>query len=355
MTFSRPQVRVSRDATDLRRASTDLRRGFTDLRRASTDLRRASTDLRRGFTIVELLVVISVIAILLSLISVGLLRGSESSRQTTALSNLREIGRAWTMYGNQNDDRCLPGYLEEEVQQTYRIRAYDQSGDQIDPALCTTYPNRLLPFLEFDRSLLYRYIPDYQDLAEVPAEVIRDNPAFGYNAHYVGGWWEQSASNVAPRMRFSNTGYFSAPGVLVPRQEIVARSISQILRPSSLITFCASTRAAPGVYKNPDELSLGSATVVPHTLAQTPIWASTEGGEALSLVGGGGGGVVFGNSAFEVFVEESIPIRRIQNVVQTLRADGSTALQGPRELMDQSRWINVAHQSADPFVFTHPE
>jgi hypothetical protein len=42
-------------------------------------------------------------------------------------------------------------------------------------------------------------------------------------------------------------------------------------------------------------------------------------------------------------------------VVQTLRADGSTALQGPRELMDQSRWINVAHQSTDPFLFTHPQ
>jgi prepilin-type N-terminal cleavage/methylation domain-containing protein len=347
MIFSRPQVRVSRDATDLRRGFTDLRRGFTDL--------------RRGFTIVELLVVISVIAILLSLISVGLLRGSESSRQTTALSNLREIGRAWTMYGNQNDDRCLPGYLEEAVQQTYRIRTYDQSGDQIDPSLCTTYPNRLLPFLEFDRSLLYRYIPDYQDLADIPPNVIRDHPAFGYNAHYVGGWWEQSAPNTAPRMRFSDTGYFKSPGVLVPRQEVVARSISQIQRPSSLITFCASTRAVPGVYKNPDELPLGSATVVPHTLAQTPIWAATEGGPAavLSEPGGGGGGggglVVFGNSAFEVFVEESIPIRRIQNVVQTLRADGSTALQGPRELMDQSRWINVAHQSTDPFLFTHPQ
>lgn len=345
MISSRPRVRASRDAIDLRRGPTDLRRGFTDL--------------RRGFTIVELLVVISVIAILLSLISVGLLRGSESSRQTTALSNLREIGRAWTIYGSQNDDRCLPGYLDEGAQQSFRIRSYDQSGDQIDSALCTTYPNRLLPFLEFDRSLLYRYLPDYQDLAEVPPNVIRDHPAFGYNAHYVGGWWEQSAPNTAPRMRFSNTGYFSSPGVLVPRQEIVARSIAQILRPSSLITFCASTRAAQGVYKNPDELSLGSATVVPHTLAETPIWAATEGGEAVSLIdsggGGGGGGVVFGNSAFEVFVEESIPIRRIQNVVQTLRADGSTALQGPRELMDQSRWINVAHQSTNPFVFTHPE
>jgi len=100
MTLSRPRVRAFRDAHGR----------------------------RSGFTIVELLVVISVIAILLSLISVGLLRGSESSRQTTALANLREVGRAWTMYSNQNDDRCLPGYLDEQVQQTFKIRTYDQGG-----------------------------------------------------------------------------------------------------------------------------------------------------------------------------------------------------------------------------------
>lgn len=334
MTLRRPRIRASRDA-------------------------RAR---RSGFTIVELLVVISVIAILLSLISVGLLRGSESSRQTTALANLREVGRAWTMYANQNDDRCIPGYLDELTQQSYKIRTYNEAGDELPRALCTTYTNRLLPFLEFDRSILYRYLRDNEDLAELPADVIRDSPAFGYNAHYVGGWWEQSAPNTAPRMRFSGTGYFSAPGVLVPRQEVVARSVGQILRPSSLITFCASTRAVPGVYKNPDELALGSATVVPHTLAQTEIWAATEGGPAATLAdpsGGGGGGVggnvVFGNNAFEVFVEESIPIRRIQNVVQTVRADGSTLLQGPRELMDQGRWINVGHQCADPNLFSHPQ
>ena len=52
----------------------------------------------RGFTIVELLVVISIIAILLSLISVGLVRGGQTARQTSALSNLREVNRAWTLY-----------------------------------------------------------------------------------------------------------------------------------------------------------------------------------------------------------------------------------------------------------------
>lgn len=315
----------------------------------------------RGFTIVELLVVISIIAILLSLISVGLVRGGQTARQTSALSNLREVNRAWTLYANQNDDRCLPGYLDEGAQTAYKIRTRDNAGNEIPQQFCTTYPNRLMPFLEFDRSILYRYLPDYEDLANVTPEDIRDKPAFGYNAVYVGGWYTRDATTGAVRMRYSGTGYFSAPGTLVPRQEVVARSVSQIQRPSSLITFSASTLADPGYYKEPSELAYGSAWVVPHTCAQQQVWQASDGGNFESMsapgagAGGGGGGAAgIGNSGFQVFVQESVPLRRIQNVVTTVRADGSTALQGPRELMDQSRWINVAHMSSDSVLFTHP-
>ncbi|MEY3144278.1 MAG: hypothetical protein RLY21_2771 [Planctomycetota bacterium] len=315
----------------------------------------------RGFTIVELLVVISIIAILLSLVSVGLLRGGETARQTSALSNLREVSRAWTLYSNQNDDRCLPGYLDEGALTSYRINTYDIAGDQIPRQFCTTYPNRLMPFLEFDRSLLYRYLPDYQDLANVTPEDIRDKPAFGYNARYVGGYYTRDESTGAVRMLYSGTGYYSSPGTLVPRQEVVARSMSQIQRPSSLITFSASTLALPGYYKEPNEIADGSALVVPHTCAQQQIWQASDGGnfESISAPGAGAGGAggaagAIGNSGFQVFVQESVPLRRIQNVVTTVRADGSTALQGPRELMDQSRWINVAHMSTDSIFFTHP-
>jgi len=316
---------------------------------------------RRGFTIVELLVVISIIAILLSLISVGLVRGGQTARQTSALSNLREVNRAWTLYANQNDDRCLPGYLDEGAQTAYKIRTRDSAGNEIPQQFCTTYPNRLMPFLEFDRSILYRYLPDYEDLANVTPEDIRDKPAFGYNAVYVGGWYTRDATTGAVRMRYSGTGYFSSPGTLVPRQEVVARSVSQIQRPSSLITFSASTLADPGYYKEPSEIAYGSAWVVPHTCAQQQIWQASDGGNFESIsapgagAGGGSGGAAgIGNSGFQVFVQESVPLRRIQNVVTTVRADGSTALQGPRELMDQSRWINVAHMSSDSVLFTHP-
>lgn len=324
----------------------------------------AAGQRRSGFTIVELLVVISIIAILLSLISVGLVRGGQSARQTAALSNLREVGRAWTLYANQNDDRCLPGYLDAAAQTAFRIRTFDKSGNTIPQQYCTTYPNRLMPFLEFDRSLLYRYLPDYQDLENVTPEDIRDKPAFGYNAFYVGGWYEETTTPGQVRMRFSDTGYFDSNNVLVPRKEVVARSVAQITRPSELITFSASSYSQPGFYKDPNELADGAAWVVPHTLADQYIWKSSDGGNFESMstqgagAGGGGSGTgigAIGNTGFEVLVEQAVPLRRIQNVVQTVRADGSTALQGPRELMDQSRWINLGHLVSDPITFRHPQ
>jgi prepilin-type N-terminal cleavage/methylation domain-containing protein len=333
------------------------------LRTVSTlNARRLTATRSRGFTIVELLVVISIIAVLLSLISIGLIRGGESSRQTAALSNLREVGRAWTLFANQNQDRCLPGYVDPAVQSALRVNVDDQSGNDIPPQFCATYPNRLLPFLDYDRSILYRYLTDYQDLGNMTADDVANKPAFGYNAYYVGGWYQENPGVPGqPQMRFSDTGYFSSPGVLVPRQEVVARSVSQIQRPSSLITFSASTRADPGFYKEPTELADGAAWVVPHTRATQQIWKASDGGNFESMSapgagsGGSGGGVgAIGNSGFEVFVQECVPLRRIQNLVTTVRADGSTATQGPRELMDQSRWINVAHQSSDPILFTHP-
>jgi prepilin-type N-terminal cleavage/methylation domain-containing protein len=346
---------------------------------------------RSGFTIVEILVVVGIIAVLLSLVSIGLRRGGETARQTSALNALREISRAWAIYGNQNDDRCLPGYLDEGAQQNFRIRTYNQSGELIDRSLCQTYPFRLLPFLDFDRSLLYRYILDYEDSSLIPDNVIRDNPAFGYNAYYVGGWYTTDPGTNVTQMTFAGAGYFSSPGNLVPNQEVVARSVAQIEQPSELITFSSSAAATPGFYKNADEVALGSAWVVPQRLGQEQIWTAADG-PAISLTRGGdiGNDGVFASlrgsldtlltstfgsdanaaatesrftsqairvqqgSGIEVLVPQSVPLRRIRNTVQTVRADGSTAVQSMSDLMNMRKWVNPASRAANPVEFSHP-
>ena len=58
----------------------------------------------RGFTLVELLVVIAIIAILVGLLFPVFARTREKGRQTTCLSNLRQLGAALQMYADQHND-----------------------------------------------------------------------------------------------------------------------------------------------------------------------------------------------------------------------------------------------------------
>jgi prepilin-type N-terminal cleavage/methylation domain-containing protein/prepilin-type processing-associated H-X9-DG protein len=62
----------------------------------------------RGFTLVELLVVIAIIAILAAILFPVFAQAREKARQTTCLSNLRQIGAAAQMYAQEYDER-LPG------------------------------------------------------------------------------------------------------------------------------------------------------------------------------------------------------------------------------------------------------
>jgi len=327
-------------------------------------------DQLRGFTIVEILVVVSIITILISVILTGVSKSRQTALQTKGLSNVKQVAVAWQQYSNQNDDRAMVGYMDEGVQASFKVKIRDRAGDRVDPQFCKTYPFRLLPYLDHDRQILYDYGPDDQ-LSALGNDVIASNPAFGYNAYYLVGWWTTDTGG-APRMRFSSTGYYRTASQVVPG-EMVARSLNQIQRTSDMIVFASSYAAEPGFLKNPDELAPGSAWVVPSRLATTEIWASSDGttfgninrsamlGESSPLAPFAAildrdSGVipVQGGVGLDVFVAESVPLRRIKNTVITVRADLSTSAQGLRDLMNQTRWMNNASYGDDPILFSHP-
>lgn len=62
---------------------------------------------RRGFTLIELLVVIAIIAILAAILFPVFARAREKARQTSCLSNLKQLGLATMMYA-QDYDEILP-------------------------------------------------------------------------------------------------------------------------------------------------------------------------------------------------------------------------------------------------------
>jgi prepilin-type N-terminal cleavage/methylation domain-containing protein/prepilin-type processing-associated H-X9-DG protein len=66
--------------------------------------------MKRGFTLIELLVVIAIIAILAAILFPVFARAREKARQTSCLSNLKQMGLGEKMYEQDYDERTSAVY-----------------------------------------------------------------------------------------------------------------------------------------------------------------------------------------------------------------------------------------------------
>src|SRR5437762_10954036 len=63
---------------------------------------------RKGFTLIELLVVIAIIAILAAILFPVFAQARSKARQAMCLSNVKQMGLAYTMYAQDYDETMVP-------------------------------------------------------------------------------------------------------------------------------------------------------------------------------------------------------------------------------------------------------
>ena len=64
---------------------------------------------RSGFTLIELLVVIAIIAVLMAILMPALNRVREQGKRAVCLSNVKQLGLAWVLYADDNDNKIVNG------------------------------------------------------------------------------------------------------------------------------------------------------------------------------------------------------------------------------------------------------
>ncbi len=330
-----------------------------------------------AFTIVEILVVIGVLALLLGMLLPALAGANKRSLKHKELNSIRQIGFAWTLYANSSNDKILPGYLDVDVQSRWRMSYEYPNHRDIPPApsyavaddddnIAGPWTWRLMPFISFDHDVVHGYTdePEFDavtlgtDLAE--ARAIAFQPAFGYNAFYVGGWWEMDGNHA--RHRFFDATVFDET-VDGAAGNVVSRSIGTIRRSTELLIFCSSAVQLPGRHSDWENTHPGSHFVVPPILATDPQWkipgANSFGGMGAAGVGSGSriqdmaSGQLDPNSIDVVAPGgTSAPICRYNGLAATLFADNHTdaltpgallSRNAPLGLPDLRTWIDRAN------------
>ena len=305
---------------------------------------------RCGFTMVELLVVIGIIGLLMAILMPALSGVKKRSRKAAELNNIRQVYFAWSAYAAANDSAAVPGYLDPtgtpNVIEKWDLFFEFPNHVTIPPEVAAPWTWRLMQYLDYSHEIIHAYREEDDpslDNMIAEASLVANEPAFGYNGYYTGGWWTMTlldpTTAPVPVPRF-----YDAKDIDDGHQlSVVVKSLGQIQRQTDYIAFCSAGLRGPGDYKKTLDTDPGSFLVTPPNLAEEPQW------QAMRRPNNAADRIVDAITALAA--QSYIPIGRYTGAAAILYADGHTNSQKPGTLEDARMWINVAETRE----FTHTE
>lgn len=322
---------------------------------------------RPAFTMVEMLVVIGIIAVLAGMLLPAISNATRRAKKVEEINRIRQVGIAWNLYANGNDDAALPGHLEsdgggaENVMgpNGWKVRYKLPDKENVPFEDAEEWPWRLMPYLDYDHEVILGYL-ELEETSELimsdytnadPDGVYRptkiaEHPGFGYNGFYTGGWWEMVdfGAELLARPRFHDAHAVEDGQPTDRRVSVVARSTSSIANPTGYVIFCSSTDVPAGNYHRFTDFQLGSHYVTPPFLAEEEQWnwgrrrPDDPDSDRTQF-------------SLEAMTDTAIPIGRYTGQTAVLYGDGHTEPQAPGALRDQRYWIS----SADNKDYMHTE
>jgi len=133
-----------------------------------------SRSTKSGFTLIELLVVIAIIAILAAILFPVFAQAREKARTISCLSNMKQLGTAFTMYLQDYDEVVLPRYS-----------ACPSTGPAPTPDDPTLWTNTIQPYIKNKQVFV---CPSASNSKYGDTWNLRSYDSIGYN-ETISGWY----------------------------------------------------------------------------------------------------------------------------------------------------------------------
>ncbi len=223
---------------------------------------------KNGFTLIELLVVIAIIAILAAILFPVFAQAREKARQTSCLSNVKQIGTGFAMYTQDYDEQYPP--WTGNACGVYAGGSFD---------IHYLYNNLVDPYIKNGVNVNTSALGQVWACPSTKAGLSQITNTYAYNYYGIGGTSNCTGAGLsAAYTPFNGTSYAHAAtlGALTrPAETYLIMDGAQLCRPPVAYTVNGSDPSTNGIWGSHQ---VGTGTITPAVTASTSIYLTTYKG-----------------------------------------------------------------------------